>query len=157
MAASVQPIIVNRHSNRRLYNTRTGKYVSRKSLEAMARNGEEFVVFDAATGDDITRSVLGQIIVAQETVQSEPLLPIDFLRGLMGFYGDMLRTVLGCYLEFSLLTLTNESMRKQMTHAGTSVLGLVDEQVQRNIKFFETILTNFAPNPKPDGTNRPRG
>jgi polyhydroxyalkanoate synthesis repressor PhaR len=157
MAASVQPIIVKRHSNRRLYNTRTGKYVSRKNLEAMARNGEDFVVFDATTGEDITRSVLGQIIVAQETGQSEPLLPIDFLRQLMGFYGDTLRTVLACYLDFSLLTLTNESMRKQMTQAGTSVLSLVDEQVQRNIKFFETILANFIPNSKPDSTNRPHG
>jgi polyhydroxyalkanoate synthesis repressor PhaR len=156
MALLVQPIVVKRHSNRRLYNTRTGKYVSRKSLEAMARNGEDFVVFDTTTGEDITRSVLGQIIVAQETGQHEPLLPIDFLRQLMGFYGDTLRTVLGCYLEFSLLTLTNESMRKQMTQAGTSVLSLVDEQVQRNIKFFETILANFGPNPKSDPTKRPQ-
>jgi polyhydroxyalkanoate synthesis repressor PhaR len=121
----------------------------------MARNGEDFIVLDATTGEDITRSVLGQIIIAQETGQSEPLLPIDFLRRLMGFYGDTLRTVLACYLEFSLLTLTNERMRKQMTQAGTSVLSLVDEQVQRNIKFFETILANFTPNPKHDPSKRP--
>ena len=154
MASSVQPIVVKRHSNRRLYNTRTGKYVSRKNHEAMARNGEDFVVIDATTGEDITRAVLGQIIVAQESVQSEPLLPIDFLRRLMGFYGDTLRTPLACYLDFSLLTLTNESMRKQMTQAGTSVLSLVDEQVQRNIQFFEKILANFIRNPKPDPTKR---
>jgi polyhydroxyalkanoate synthesis repressor PhaR len=79
MASSVPPVVIKRHSNRRLYSTRTGKYVSRKNLEAMAGNGEDFVVFDAPTGEDITRSVLGQIIVAQETVQREPLLPIDGL------------------------------------------------------------------------------
>jgi polyhydroxyalkanoate synthesis repressor PhaR len=96
MASSAQLTAIKRHSNRRLYNTRTGKYLSRKNLEAMARNSEDFVVFDATTGEDITRSVLGQIIVAQEAGQSEPLLPIDFLRRLMGCYGDTLRTVLGC-------------------------------------------------------------
>jgi polyhydroxyalkanoate synthesis repressor PhaR len=111
----------------------------------MAKRGEDFVVEDTTTGEDITRSVLGQIILAQEAVQKEPLLPSEFMRRLMGFYGDTLRTVLACYLDFSLLTLTNEKVRQRMTEAGTSGLKLMDEQVQQNIRFFETILFNFIP------------
>ena len=80
----------------------------------MARNGEEFVVLDSATGGDITRSVLGQIIVAKETEQSAPLLPADFLRQLIGFYGDSIRGVLSLYLEFSLLTITNARSSREI-------------------------------------------
>ena len=72
MALSVQPIIIKRYANRRLYYSRTGQFVSRKDLEVMARKGRDFVVVESATGEDITRSVLGQIILAQETEQSVP-------------------------------------------------------------------------------------
>ena len=145
MARAVQQTTIKRYANRRLFNTRTGQFVSRKSLEAMARRGEEFVVLDTVTGEDITHYVLGQIIVAQEAVQERPLLPSEFMRRLLGFYGDTLRTVLACYLDFSLLTLTDEKVRQRMTEAGTSAFRLMDEQVQQNMKFFETILINFAP------------
>jgi polyhydroxyalkanoate synthesis repressor PhaR len=144
MVNSVQQTIIKRYANRRLYNSRTGQHVSRKSLEEMARNGEDFVVQDTTSGEDITHSVLGQIIVAQEAVQKEPLLPNEFMRRLLTFYGDILRTLLGCYLDFSLLTISNESMRDRVAEAGTSALKLMDEQVQQNIRFFEAILSNFS-------------
>jgi polyhydroxyalkanoate synthesis repressor PhaR len=144
-APSAKQTVIKRYANRRLYNSRTGQYVSRKSLEEMARRGEEFVVEDTTTGEDITHSVLGQIILAQEAVQKEPLLPSEFMRRLIGFYGDTLRTLLACYLDFSLLTLTNENVRQRMTEAGTSALGLMDETVQQNMRFFETILSSFIP------------
>jgi polyhydroxyalkanoate synthesis repressor PhaR len=143
--APSKQIVIKRYANRRLHNSRTGQYVSRKSLEEMALRGEEFVVEDTTTGEDITHSVLGQIIVAQEAVQEKPLLPSEFMRRLIGFYGDTLRTVLACYLDFSLLSLTNEKVRQRMTEAGTSALRLMDEQVQQNMRFFETILFNFIP------------
>jgi polyhydroxyalkanoate synthesis regulator protein len=111
----------------------------------MARRGEEFIVEDTTTGEDITHLVLGQIIVAQ--VQTEPLLPSEFMRRLLTFYGDTLRTLLSCYLDFSLLTISNESMRDRMAEAGSSTLKLLDEQVQQNIRFFEAILSNFQPEP----------
>jgi polyhydroxyalkanoate synthesis repressor PhaR len=137
--------VIKRYANRRLYNSRTGQYVSRKSLEEMARRGEEFVVEDTTTGEDITHSVLGQIIVAQEAVQTQPLLPNEFMRRLLTFYGDTLRTLLSCYLDFSLLTISSESMRDRMAEAGSSAVKLVDAQVQQNIKFFEAILLNSNP------------
>ena len=92
-APSSKQTVIKRYANRRLFNSRTGKYVSRKSLEEMARMGEEFVVEDTTTGEDITHSVLGQIIVAQEAVQTQPLLPSEFMRRLLTFYGDTLRTL----------------------------------------------------------------
>jgi polyhydroxyalkanoate synthesis repressor PhaR len=144
-APSSKQTVIKRYANRRLYNSRTGQYVSRKSLEEMAKRGEEFAVEDTATGEDITHSVLGQIIVAQEAKQTQPLLPNEFMRRLLMFYGDTLRTLLGCYLDFSLLTISNESMRDRMAEAGSSALKLVDEQVEQNIKLFETILLNFNP------------
>jgi polyhydroxyalkanoate synthesis regulator protein len=109
----------------------------------MARKGEEFVVEDTTTGEDITHLVLGQIIVAREAVQKEPLLPNQFMRRLLTFYGDTLRTLLSCYLDFSLLTISNESMRDRMAEAGSSALKLMDEQVQQNIRFIEAMLSNL--------------
>jgi polyhydroxyalkanoate synthesis repressor PhaR len=93
----------------------------------MARRGEEFVVEDTTTSEDITHSVLGQIIVRQEAVQTEPLLPTEFMRRLLTFYGDTLRTLLGCYLDFSPLTISNQSVRDRMAQAGSSAIKLVDE------------------------------
>ncbi|MFZ0840120.1 MAG: polyhydroxyalkanoate synthesis regulator DNA-binding domain-containing protein [Xanthobacteraceae bacterium] len=145
MARSGQQTVIKRYANRRLYNSRTGQYVSRKSLEEMARSGEDFVVQDTTTGEDITHSILGQIIVAQEATQTQPLLPNEFMRRLLTFYGDTLRTLLSCYLDFSMLTISNDSVRERMAEAGSSAFKLVDEQVRQNIKFFETVLSNFSP------------
>ena len=145
MARSGQQTVIKRYANRRLYNSRTGQYVSRKSLEEMARSGEDFVVQDTTTGEDITHSILGQIIVAQEATQTQPLLPNEFMRRLLTFYGDTLRTLLSCYLDFSMLTISNDSVRERMAEAGSSAFKLVDEQVRQNIKFFETVLSNFRP------------
>jgi polyhydroxyalkanoate synthesis repressor PhaR len=153
MTQSVQQSVIKRYANRRLYHTRTGQYVSRKSLEEMARRGENFVVLDTTTGEDITHVILGQIIVTQEATQTEPLLPTEFMRRLLGFYDDTLRTLLACYLDFSLLTLTNESVRKRITEAKTSALRLMDDQVQLNIRFFETALSNLAPS-NPEAKSR---
>ena len=141
---STKQVVIKRYANRRLYNSRTGQYVSRKSLEEMARRGEEFIVEDTTTGEDITHAVLGQIIVTQEAIQTQPLLPSEFMRRLLTFYGDTLRTLLGCYLDFSLLTISSESMRRRMAEAGSSALKLVDEQVQQNIQFVESMLLNTA-------------
>jgi polyhydroxyalkanoate synthesis repressor PhaR len=150
-APSSKQTVIKRYANRRLYNSRTGQYISRKSLEEMARRGEEFVVEDTTSGEDITHAVLGQIIVAQEAIQKEPLLPNEFMRRLLTFYGDTLRTLLSCYLDFSLLTISNQNMRDRMAQAGSSALKLMDEQVQQNIRFIEAMLLNL--NPKRSAAN----
>jgi polyhydroxyalkanoate synthesis repressor PhaR len=143
-APSSKQTVIKRYANRRLYNTHNGQYVSRKFLEEMARRGDDFIVLDITTGEDITRTVLGQIIVAEEAAETKPLLPTEFMRRLLTFYGDTLQALLACYLDFSLLTISNESVHNRMAEAGTSAIKLMDEQVQRNIRLFEAVLLNVS-------------
>src|ERR1700742_1158961 len=102
MANDKQPITIKKYANRRLYNTGTSTYVTLEDLATMVKNGEEFAVYDAKTGEDITRSVLTQIIFEQEKKEGQNLLPIKFLRQLIGFYGDSMQKFVPPYLEVSL-------------------------------------------------------
>ena len=144
MTPSAQHTIIKRHANQRLYNTRSGKYVSRRHLEELASKGDNFIVLDAVTGDDITRSVLGQIAPTQQMTQDQLVPPSELIRRVMSFYGDTLRTLMTCYMDLSLLILSGESVHKQMKQAGHSVLGFADEQAKRNIRLFEAMVTSFA-------------
>ena len=109
MAKSEEPITIKKYANRRLYNTGTSTYVTLEDLAAMVKSGEDFVVYDAKTGEDITRSVLTQIIFEQENKEgSQNLLPINFLRQLIRFYGDSMQMLVPRYLEVSIDSLTRE-------------------------------------------------
>src|SRR6188474_3774084 len=100
MAKPEEPITIKKYANRRLYNTGTSTYVTLEDLAVMVKNGEDFAVFDAKTGDDITRSVLTQIIFEQENKEgAQNLLPIKFLRQLIGFYGGAMQALVPRYLE----------------------------------------------------------
>src|SRR6266699_2478244 len=91
-AKSEGPVTIKKYANRRLYNTGTSTYVTLEDLATMVKNGEDFAVFDAKTGVDITRSVLTQIIFEQENKEgTQNLLPINFLRQLIRFYGDSMQ------------------------------------------------------------------
>ena len=106
----------------------------------MVKNGEDFVVYDAKTGEDITRSVLTQIIFEQENKEGQNLLPIAFLRQLIRFYGDSMQMLVPRYLEVSINSLTSEQdkFREQMTQAfGVGGFGSLEEQVRRNMEMFE--------------------
>src|SRR5919202_3207879 len=96
-----QPVVVKKYANRRLYNTETSSYVTLEDLATMVRAGRDFAVYDAKSGEDITRSVLTQIIVEEES-KGRALLPTTFLRQLIGFYGDSLQTVLPRYLDLAM-------------------------------------------------------
>jgi polyhydroxyalkanoate synthesis repressor PhaR len=108
MAKTDQPTTIKKYANRRLYNTGTSTYVTLEDLAAMVKEGEDFLVYDAKTGDDITRSVLAQIIFEQENKAGQNLLPTTFLRQLIRFYGDSMQMVVPRYLEQSIDTLTRE-------------------------------------------------
>ena len=101
-AAEKAPITIKKYANRRLYNTATSSYVTLDHLCQMVKDGVDFVVFDAKSGEDITRSVLTQIIVEEESKGGQNLLPINFLRQLISFYGDNLQFLLPRYLEQSM-------------------------------------------------------
>src|SRR5467141_363691 len=102
MAKTDQPTTIKKYANRRLYNTGTSTYVTLEDLAAMVKEGEDFLVYDAKTGDDITRSVLAQIIFEQENKAGQNLLPTTFLRQLIRFYGDSMQMVVPRYLEQSI-------------------------------------------------------
>ena len=114
-----EPVTIKKYANRRLYNTGTSTYVTLEDLAAMVKSGEDFVVYDAKTGEDITRSVLAQIIFEQENKEGQNLLPITFLRQLIRFYGDSMQMLVPRYLEVSIDSLTREQekFRDQMAQA----------------------------------------
>ena len=113
MAKEQEPTIIKKYANRRLYNTGTSTYVTLEDLAGMVKSGEDFTVSDAKTGDDITRSVLTQIIFEQEN-KGQNLLPITFLRQLIRFYGDSIQNLIPTYLDFSIDSLVRwQEMRQE--------------------------------------------
>jgi len=143
-----EPVTIKKYANRRLYNTGTSTYVTLEDLAAMVKTGEDFVVYDAKTGEDITRSVLTQIIVEQENKEGQNLLPIAFLRQLIRFYGDSMQMLVPRYLEVSIDSLTREQekFREQMAQAfGVGAFPSLEEQVRRNMDMFERAFAMFAP------------
>lgn len=147
MAKTTEPTIIKKYANRRLYNTGTSSYVTLEDLAEMVKNEELFVVYDAKSGDDITRSVLTQIIFEQEG-KGQNLLPITFLRQLIRFYGDSMQNLVPSYLEFSIDSLTREQgkFREQM-HAAfpNNAFEAMEEQVRRNTEMFERAMRMFSP------------
>jgi polyhydroxyalkanoate synthesis repressor PhaR len=145
-----EPVVVKKYANRRLYNTETSTYVTLDDLAAMVKGERDFVVFDAKTGDDLTHSVLTQIIVEQESrMGSETLLPIPFLRQLIRFYGDSIQKMVPSYLQVSMESLTREQdrYRKQFASAFTPVgaIELYQEQARKNLAMFEQAMSMFTP------------
>ena len=143
-----EPVTIKKYANRRLYNTGTSTYVTLEDLAAMVKNGEDFVVYDAKSGEDITRSVLTQIIFEQENKEGQNLLPITFLRQLIRFYGDSMQMLVPRYLEVSIESLTREQekFRQQMAQAfGVGGFPRLEDQVRRNMEMFERAFSMFAP------------
>ncbi len=149
MAKTEGPVKIKKYANRRLYNTGTSTYVTLEDLATMVKSGEDFAVEDAKTGEDITRSVLTQIIFEQENKEgAQNLLPINFLRQLIRFYGDSMQMLVPRYLETSIDSLTREQQkfRDQMSQAfGVSGFGPLDEQVRRNMEVFQRAFSMFTP------------
>jgi polyhydroxyalkanoate synthesis repressor PhaR len=167
MAKSEEPVTIKKYANRRLYNTGTSTYVTLEDLASLVKSGEDFVVYDAKTGEDITRSVLAQIIFEQENKEGQNLLPITFLRQLIRFYGDSMQMVVPRFLEASIESFTKEQekFRQQMAQAfGVSGFGPLEDQVRRNMEMFQRAFSMFpgfastaAPANDADKTPRPSG
>ncbi len=149
MSNSPNPITIKKYANRRLYNTATSSYVTLDHLCQMVKDNEDFVVYDAKTGEDITRSVLTQIIVEEEGKGGQNLLPISFLRQLISFYGDSLGGLVPRYLEYSMQAfLRNEQqMRQYMQHAldGLFPFNPLEEINKQNAALFESAIKMFSP------------
>ena len=155
-----KPVVVKKYANRRLYNTATSSYVTLDDLAKLIKDGGDFVAQDAKTGEDLTRSVLTQIIVEQEQ-KGQNLLPINFLRQLISFYGDNLQVLLPRYLDQSmeLFARNQEQMRKSLEATfGVFPFGQFEEMGKRNIALFERalkMLAPFATEERPPGPEAP--
>jgi polyhydroxyalkanoate synthesis repressor PhaR len=148
MAKSDQPVTIKKYANRRLYNTGTSTYVTLEDLAAMVKGGEDFIVHDAKTGEDITRQVLAQIIFEQENKEGQSMLPIAFLRQLIRFYGDSMQMLVPRYLEVSIDSFTREQekYRQQVAQAfGAGPFAPIEDQVRRNMEMFERAFSMFTP------------
>ncbi len=142
-----EPITIKKYANRRLYNTATSTYVTLEDLAEMVKDGQDFLVFDAKTGEDITRSVLTQIIFEEES-KGHNLLPVNFLRQLIGFYGDSMQNVVPSYLEMSLETLTREQDKFRQQVSETWVgdpLQTIEQHAKQNMALFEKAMSMFTP------------
>jgi polyhydroxyalkanoate synthesis repressor PhaR len=151
--ADSSPTMIKKYANRRLYNTGSSTYVTLADLAKMVKNGDDFVVFDAKTNEDITRSVLTQIIFEQEGIEGQSLLPTTFLRQLIRFYGDSMQAFLPSYLEFSIDRFTGE--KQAISDAASRMLGggtfsptsltALQELTQQNLAAFHRALGIFSP------------
>ncbi|MGB8278343.1 MAG: polyhydroxyalkanoate synthesis repressor PhaR [Methylovirgula sp.] len=170
MANDKQPITIKKYANRRLYNTGTSAYVTLEDLAEMVKKGEDFVVYDAKTGEEITRSVLTQIIFEQEGKNGQSLLPITFLRQLIRFYGDSMQMLVPSYLEFTIDKLTKEQQKfrdqfasafetASLTSPTRQMFGSLEEQARKNMAMFSQALSVFSPFARsaaaPEGTAEP--
>jgi polyhydroxyalkanoate synthesis repressor PhaR len=151
-----KPTTIKKYANRRLYDTGTSTYVTLEDLAAMVKRGEDFLVSDAKTGEDITRPVLTQIIFEQESKDGQSLLPISFLRQLIRFYGDSMQMLVPSYLEFSIdkFTRDQQKFRDQIDAAlGSGPFGeptrqafhAMEEQTKKNMAVFRQALSIFNP------------
>ena len=143
-----RPIVVKKYANRRLYNTQTSSYVTLDHLAQMVRAGDDFVVLDAKSGEDLTRSVLTQIIFDQEN-RGETLLPVPFLRRLIGLYGDNMQSFVPSYLEASMdaFTRNQEAIRRSVSEAftaPTSGMRMFEDATRQNMALFEQGLKMFG-------------
>ncbi len=147
-SAQQDPIIIKKYANRRLYNTATSSYVTLDHLCTMVKEQQDFQVVDAKTGEDITRSALTQIIFEEES-KGQNLLPIQFLRQLIGFYGDSMESYLPSYLEMSMeqFTRNQDQLRKTLsnTMGAAPPFQHYEEQIRQNMSMFQQAVDMFSP------------
>jgi polyhydroxyalkanoate synthesis repressor PhaR len=142
------PVVIKKYANRRLYNTATSSYVTLDHLSQMVKDKVDFVVYDAKSGEDITRPVLTQIIFEEESKGGQTLLPIPFLRQLISFYGDSLQGVVPQYLEMSMsqFARNQDQMRRYLQNAfGFNPFQQFEAMGKQNMAMFENAMRMFNP------------
>ncbi|HWD67644.1 MAG TPA: polyhydroxyalkanoate synthesis repressor PhaR [Caulobacteraceae bacterium] len=141
-----EKVVIQKYANRRLYNKATSSYITLDDLSAMVKEGVDFVVYDAKSGEDITRKVLTQIIFEEEG-RGQNLLPIQFLRQLIGFYGDRMQAFLPSFLELSLDSFIRQQarMQSQLSAVTPPSMGAFDEQIRQNMALFDRAMKMFTP------------
>lgn len=137
-------IIIKKYANRRLYNTHSSSYITLDYIATLIRNGDEFKVIDAKSGDDITRSILTQIIMDEESGEQQ-MLPTSFLRQIIGMYGNSMQAMMPDYLEASMKTFRDNHQKLQSAVGDTIVNNPLAKMAQRNFEMFEAAARAFTP------------
>jgi polyhydroxyalkanoate synthesis repressor PhaR len=152
------PIIIKKYANRRLYDTESSSYITLDHLSQMTRAGREFKVIDARSGDDITHSVLTQIIVEEEN-RGTTLLPVSFLRQLISMYGDQMQAMVPHYLEASM-----EAFRRNQEQVRSTMMGVMagganpfEALARQNMAMMKAAADMWTTGPKPEGEERAAG
>ena len=144
-----EPVVIKKYANRRLYNTASSSYVTLDHLAEMVHQGVDFVVYDAKTNEDLTRGVLTQIIFEEENHGAQNLLPLQFLRQLIRFYGDSMQSLLPSYLEMSLDGFARQRERLHKDFAGAFVgaeaIDRFQDQIRQNLQLFDRAMKMFTP------------
>ena len=143
------PVVIKKYANRRLYDTSASRYVTLDHLRDLVKDGRDFKVIDAKSGEDLTRGVLAQIIFEEES-KGETLLPVEFLRRLISFYGDSMQSMVPGYLNLSMDSFSRQQaeMREKMTGAlsdPAASMALMEEAIKRNMAMFQQAMKMFAP------------
>lgn len=149
-----EAIVIKKYANRRLYNTASSQYVTLEDLANLVHGGMDFVVQDAKTGEDLTRSVLTQIIFEQES-KGGNLLPVQFLRQLISFYGGQMQGILPSYLEASLKSFSEGQEKLVGSMGGADMFRLFEAQAKRNMEMFSTALSGFSLTPAKPAASAP--
>jgi polyhydroxyalkanoate synthesis repressor PhaR len=139
-----EKIVIKKYANRRLYNTAKSSYVTLDDLSKMVRAGQNFAVYDAKTGDDITRSVLTQIIFEEEA-KGHSMLPTNFLRQIISLYGDALQGVVPSYLEASMETFSQNQDRMRQAFGSNPAAANFETMARSNMEWFEQAMRMFSP------------
>jgi polyhydroxyalkanoate synthesis repressor PhaR len=143
-AGKPEKIVIKKYANRRLYNTAKSSYVTLDDLSKMVRAGQDFAVYDAKTGEDITRSVLTQIIFEEEA-KGQSMLPTNFLRQIIGLYGDTLQGVVPSYLEASMETFAKNQERMRQAFSANQPMANFETLARGNMEWFEQAMRMFSP------------
>lgn len=143
-AGGTQKIVIKKYANRRLYNTAKSSYVTLDDLATMVREGEDFGVYDAKTGEDITRSVLTQIIVEEEG-KDQNMLPTGFLRELIRLYGDPLQGVVPGYLDAAMQAFNQNQSEMRKAFGADAAMNNLEQMTRANMEFFERSMRMFSP------------
>ena len=154
--AEGEPIIIKKYANRRLYNTDTSSYITLDNLAQMVRENTDFVVLDAKTGDDITHAILTQIIVEEESSGGQQMLPVSFLRDLIGMYGNSMQAMMPSYLEASMANLRKN--REQLQDAFTRGIEAnpLAKMAEANFKMMQNAAEAFIPQSRKPSSKPPK-
>ena len=147
-----EPIIIKKYANRRLYNTRSSSYITLEDLSRMTREGTDFQVLDAKTGNDITHQILTQIIMEEEASGGEQMLPISFLRQLISMYGNSMQSLMPHYLEATMDNFRANQLKLQETWKASMGPDALAKMAETNMAMFKAAASAFMPkNPGANG------